>query len=683
MRRGRKQINRVLTLGLCTTCSLPVIAGEVPPTEAFRVLPPIQSEGPAITPYLKYQTETAWQEDDERRKAWAEIRTEEDLHRVQQSLRRHLLAMLGELPTERTTLHARIAGTIRMTGFHIEKLIFESLPGVYVAALVYVPEDSDKAHPAVLVPSGHAANGKFHYQALCQRLARSGYVVISWDAVGQGERSQFWDTKTGKSRYNLICAEHAVLGNLAYLAGANLARWEIWDGMRAVDYLLTRPDVDPKRINITGTSGGGFQTAHIAALDRRIKLAAPSCYVTALPMRVYNRIFKDPDSDPEQDLYGMLSNHVDHAGLLLMMYPRPVLVAAAVLDFFPIEGTHKTVREVSELYRRFHHGDRIAMVEGYHDHQYSRGNQLAAINFLNHFNGVPPRTELPEAQELDEKALQCTRTGQVMLDFEDARSMMDVIREYYKEHKERSAGTLRQMYFSDSHPRISSWKVAEFHGGIPGTEEILWEDRGKVVFEDITIEKYLLHHSRFLALPLLYIHKAGTRGRPVLLWTGETGKASAEDWPDLVKSLDAGYDIVSVDPRGLGETRMAYKAVSPDDPSLAQLDLDQAYVSPLSSVLANYVYNSLLTGRPYFLQMIEDAEIVSRFVQEKVGAKSGMAVTGTNHGYTLASAVAETLPNIKLLSRENGGQIRWSEIVEQKTELWPIQYLLPGGAYVH
>ena len=73
--------------------------------------------------------------------------------------------------------------------------------------------------------------------------------------------------KAGKSRYNLICAEHAVLGNLAYLAGTNLARWEIWDGIRAVDYLLTRPDVDSDRINITGTSGGGFQTALIAALD--------------------------------------------------------------------------------------------------------------------------------------------------------------------------------------------------------------------------------------------------------------------------------------------------------------------------------------------------------------------------------------------------------------------------------
>jgi hypothetical protein len=140
--------------------------------------------------------------------------------------------------------------------------------------------------------------------------------VISWDPVGQGERSQFWDPAAGKSRYNLICGEHAVMGNLAYLAGANLARWEIWDGIRAVDYLLTRPEVDGERISITGTSGGGFQAALIAALDERIKVAVPSCYISALPMRISNRIFADPDSDPEQDLFGMISSGLDHPGLL-------------------------------------------------------------------------------------------------------------------------------------------------------------------------------------------------------------------------------------------------------------------------------------------------------------------------------------------------------------------------------
>ncbi|HET8824056.1 MAG TPA: acetylxylan esterase, partial [Terriglobales bacterium] len=317
-------------------------AQEAPPANAFRVLPTRSGEHPEITPYLKYQTEMAWREDDDRRNAWEQIHTSADLIRIQKNLRANLLAMLGGLPQKKTPLNPHITGHIQMNGFHIEKLIFESLPGIYVTALLYVPDGNTKKDPAVLVPAGHSPDGKAYYQALCQRLVQRGYFVISWDPVGQGERSQFWDAKNHRSRYNLICAEHAVLGNLAYLAGTNLARWEVWDGIRAVDYLLTRPEVDPDRINITGTSGGGFQAALIAALDPRIKVAAPSCYITALPMRVYNRIFKDPDSDPEQDLYGMIASGLDHPGLLLLMYPRPVFVAAAVLDFFPIEGTLQT-----------------------------------------------------------------------------------------------------------------------------------------------------------------------------------------------------------------------------------------------------------------------------------------------------------------------------------------------------
>ena len=670
-------------LGFCVACCGKTFAANVPPADAFQVLPQAKAEAPVISPYLKYQTEMAWRQDDQRLKIWKGIETEQDLLREQKRLEKQLLVMLGGLPTEHTPLHAQITGRIPMDGFHIEKLIFESLPGVYVSALVYVPDDGKKKHPGILVPVGHATNGKVHYQALCQRLVQRGYVVICWDAVGQAERSQFWDAKAAKSRYNLICAEHAVLGNLAYLAGTNLARWEIWDGMRAVDYLLTRDDVDPERINITGTSGGGTQAAYIAALDHRIKVAVPSCYITALPMRVYNRIFKDPDSDPEQDLYGMISSHLDNAGLLLMMYPRPVFVAAAVLDFFPIEGTRKAVRETTALYSKFHHADRIGMAEGYHDHQFSEQNQEAALNFLDHFNGLPIRRELPPVKELDEKTLQATRTGQVMLDFENARSLMDVIRDYYLEHKNQPSQTLKQLYNSERNPRIDTWKVAEFQGAIPGLEEIRWEARGSSNFEDVTIEKYLLHHSQYLELPLLYIHKAGSARRPVLLWSGKGGKAAAADWQDLAKCLDAGYDIVSADTRGLGETRMMYKAVSPDDPTLGQLDFDQAYGSPISGVLADYVYNSLLTGRPYFLQMIEDAEIATHFFRVRFDPEAKFAVTGTGDAYTLASAISETLPDIKLLPGQDGKVMHWSDVVDHKTELWPIQYLLPGGAYIH
>src|SRR5215475_3444664 len=401
-------MKEILAITLLLASGVPSMAADGPPAEAFRVLPPVAGEGPAITPYLQYQVEMAWRQDDERRKIWGQIRTEDDLKRLQRTMEQQLLAMLGGLPAERTPLRPKITGTLPMDGFRIEKLIFESLPGVYVTALVYVPEEGTKRHPAILVPAGHATNGKVHYQALCQRLAKHGYVAISWDPVGQGERSQFWDAKRGKSRYNLVCAEHAVLGNLAYLAGTNLARWEVWDGMRAVDYLLTRSDVDADRISSTGTSGGGTQTALIAALDPRIKVAVPSCYISSLPMRMGNRIFADPDSDPEQDLYGIVSGGVDHVGLLMLMYPRPVMVASAVLDFFPIEGARKTFREAQGLYEKFGHGDRIAMVEGYHKHEYSAENQEAALNFLDRFSGMPMRAGLAQPKELTDRELLCT-----------------------------------------------------------------------------------------------------------------------------------------------------------------------------------------------------------------------------------------------------------------------------------
>jgi dienelactone hydrolase len=661
-----------------------VFGQAAPPEEAFKISP-APLNGPQITPFLQYQTDIAWRQDAARLVAWRKVNSESDLIQLQNELRTKLLAMIGGLPTVRTPLHARITGSIEMAGFHIEKLIFESLPGVHVTALLYVPNESNAGkatkHPAILVPAGHAADGKAHYQALCQRLVQRGYVVLAWDPVGQGERSQFWDAKSGKSRYNLICAEHAVLGNLAYLAGTNLARWEIWDGLRAFDYLLTRPEVDVDRINITGTSGGGFQAMHIAALEPRIRVAAISCYITSLPMRVHNRIFKDPDSDPEQDLFGMISNEVDNAGLLLLMYPRPVFVAAAVLDFFPIEGAEKTFREVQEFYSRFGHADRISMIEGYHGHEYSPGNQEAAFEFLDHVNHLPAVRTLAPVKELDAKTVQCTRTGQVLVDTDDAKPLTDLIRDYYIEHKGQQTPSIRELYFGQGYPGINSWKVAAYDNVMPPDGVVAWEDRGSSTIDHVSIDRYALHHSHGLVMPLLHIHSAANQGKRCLIWFTQDGKARPENWPEIRKQVDAGYDIVTFDFRGLGETRMLYKAISEDDPSLALLDDLHAYVNPLSSVLADYVYNSLLTGRPYFLQMIEDAEIAVRFSQEVLHA-GRISIASDPQSAVLVGAIAGVLPGMSLSSPPAADLMKWSDLVIQRREQWPIEYLLPGGAYI-
>jgi hypothetical protein len=655
-------------------------AQTAPPAEAFQVLPP-QPEGPRVTPYLAYQVAMAWRQDEARRHAFEAIRTEADLRRVQGQLRTRLLDAIGGLPETRSPLHATVTGRIQMAGYHIEKVTFESLPGIVVTALVYVPAGGGR-HPAVLVPCGHSANGKVHYREICQRLVARGYVVICWDPIGQGERSQFWDAAAGRSRYNLICGEHAVLGNLAVLAGASLARWEVWDGIRAVDYLLTRADVDPARVSITGTSGGGLQAAFIGALDPRITTVAPSCYITSLPMRAANRIFEDPDTDPEQDPYGLISAGIDHAGLLALIYPRPVFVAAAVLDFFPIEGARRTVREATALYRKFGHADRIAFAQGFHKHQYSDENQAAAMAFLDRFNGLPAGAPLASGTPIDEASLRVTRSGQVRLDHPDGRSLADDIREYARTHRPRRPASLSADYFGPGHPAIGSWRVAPYDGSGAASNQVQWESKGATTIDDVAIDRYAIHHSDGLVMPLLHLHRRTRAARGVLLWVGDRGKVGPADWPEVRRHLSDGYDVVSFDARGLGETRMRFTVTSIDDPTLVVADFERAYVNPLSSVLANYVYNAMLTGRPYLLQLIEDVEIADRFARIHLGA-TDVSIAGSGTAATLAYHAADVLPRLRLVGGDAQQALSWSGIVETKREIWPIEYLYPGGAHLH
>src|SRR5579864_2724063 len=105
---AQQPMKGVLILGLCAACACLAAAADEPPAEAFRIFPPAAKEAPVITPYLQYQTEMAWQQDDERRKQWSEIETEQDLLAVQRQVQEHLIAMLGGLPSERTPLHPRI-----------------------------------------------------------------------------------------------------------------------------------------------------------------------------------------------------------------------------------------------------------------------------------------------------------------------------------------------------------------------------------------------------------------------------------------------------------------------------------------------------------------------------------------------------------------------------------------------
>ena len=643
-----------------------VLGEERPTAEMLRVLPPVE-EGPRITPFLREQLDRAWSQDDLRRARFENVHSESDLLDLQEDLRTKALAMIGGLPTERTPLNARITGTLPRDGYRIDKLVYESLPGFHVTALLYVPDAPPGPKPAVLLACGHSPLGKAYpaYQEIAVRLAKRGYVVLCWDPVGQGERSQFWDAARAKSRYNLVCGEHAVLGNLAVLAGTSLVRFMVWDGMRGLDYLETRPEVDPRRLAITGTSGGGFQATWIGALDERLGAVLPSCFVTALPMRMAIRIFDDPDTDPEQDPPGLVSEGVDHAGLLLLAYPRAVHVAAAVKDFFPIEGARKTVREVGALYARFGHANRFALSEGYHEHRYSRENQASAFDHLDRWMGRP-RQERPleTVAPMDAEALRCTPSGQVRVDL-PGRSLQEIIRDVYREGRARSL-RLADLYRESRAVR----------------PDAAGEPAGSSKVGSVRIDRYVLRTSGGVPIPLLHIVGAAPSTGRAVLRLGLDGKVSPETWPEVTADLQRGDAVVSFDPHGLGETRMRYKAVSIDDPSLVASEAD-AYLSPLSGVLSNYAYNGLLTGRPYLLDVIADAETAARFARERLGARR-VAVGEIGDARTLAASIAAAVPEIELVPPASnvGRPFSWSETVEAMREVWPIHYLVPGGAYL-
>jgi len=128
---------------------------------------------------------------------------------------------------------------------------------------------------------------------------------------------------------------------------------------------------------------------------------------------------------------------------------------------------------------------------------------------------------------------------------------------------------------------------------------------------------------------------------------------------------------------------MLYNVSSPDQRNLAEMAFDLAYLNPIEGVLADYVYNSLLTGRPYFLQMIEDVEIATHFIRRQISDAPGFAITGTGDAFTFADAANKILPNMKLIPQSNAQMLNWSELVDQKVEVWPVQFLLPRGAYIH
>jgi len=487
-------------------------------------------------------------------------------------LRASLLESIGGLP-ERTPLNARVTGVIERPGFTVEKTLFESRPGFVVTANLYLP-DADRFSPpyaGVLVPCGHAVEAKAHheYQSMGALLALNGMVALVFDPLDQSERMQY----RNEDGVGLFHGTHMHMqeGVAAILLGEGLIRTFIWDGTRALDYLESRPEVDPERLAVTGNSGGATQTTFLFALDHRLKVAAPSCFVHLLNRQVW-----DATGDAEQMIYGQLAIGLEHPSFYLMRAPAPVKILASTHDFFQIDAVWEGFRFIKRHYTDLGFSERADILENNLDHNYDRTQREAAIRWISQWlNGVISDIEEPDLDLFSEEELWATPTGQV-LDLEGARSVFDLFRAKLDAHRPERDVSWAAGNALEKRETVRACVGVRAVADIP-VPVVLEVDRldrdGYIVF------KRLLETEEGLYLPILDLRPANPSREPPLVFLGSEGAALAVGkGSELEQLAQRGRRIVAVDIRGTGETRQMKQGGQGGFFGTEQADFFSAYI---------------------------------------------------------------------------------------------------------
>jgi cephalosporin-C deacetylase-like acetyl esterase len=338
-----------------------LLSAQTPPTTPQRPATPVRPDpnSPANigrTQLTNYLDDIASKETAARRTSIAAITTRAQAEARQSEVRKKILTLIGGLP-EKTPLNAKSLGTTQAEGFRIEKILYESQPNFPVTALLYLPDPKPNASPnaqqklpAIVVAPGHGFTGKATDYTFASIFARNGFAVLSYDPIGQGERLQYPDpANPGATLLKASTGEHGEAGLQPTLIGDALARTFAWDGMRAVDYLISRPDIDPDRIGAFGCSGGGTMTALLGALDTRVHAIAVACYLTSFDTLLPAL----GPQDAEQSTPNFIASGLDFPDWVEIAAPRPYAIISTAQDMFPYAGALATATEARHFYALF------------------------------------------------------------------------------------------------------------------------------------------------------------------------------------------------------------------------------------------------------------------------------------------------------------------------------------------
>jgi hypothetical protein len=504
----------------------------------------------------------------------SQIKTIDDLLKRQEEVRKTLWQIAGPFPG-RTPLNARITGTIRKKGYRVENIIYESLPGFFVTASLFIPSDISKPAPAILFCSGHSS-GAYRlpfYQLPLLNLVQKGFVVLAIDPVGQGERLQYFDPAKGESAIGGSTNEHSYPSAQVFLTGRSIARYFIWDGIRGIDYLVSRKEVDPGRIGVHGLSGGGTQTAFISALDNRVAASAPAGYITS-----YRRLMESVGvQDGEQNLYHGISCGIDHADFIEIRAPKPTLIMATTGDFFSIQGTRETYAEVKRIYELSGSPDNIEITEDDYGHGYTRKNREAMYAFFQKYLQLPGSPAEEDVEYSTPEELQKTSSGQLSnsLGGETVFSL----------NRNESEGQEQQLQSSRADLKRHLSAVLNSSAELSGYRKPSVIDEpvftGRILREDYSIEKYFVKGEGDYIIPYLLMIPSRSNSK-ALIYLHPAGKlAEAAAGGEMEWFAKNGFTVLAPDLIGTGET----------GPGVFTGDVS------IDSVSYNLWYTSVLIGR--------------------------------------------------------------------------------------
>jgi cephalosporin-C deacetylase-like acetyl esterase len=459
---------------------------------------------------------------------------------------------VGGLPEYRGSLNVKTFGALDREGYRIEKIVYESLPGFYVTANVYVPTRGAGPFPAVLLPVGHSVNGKGGSREMAVGLVLKGFVALAYDPVGQGERVQYYDADLRGSKVGGPTDEHSHSNGHTVLIGDNVARYRIWDGMRGIDYLQTRADVDPNRIGCSGCSGGGTLATYISALDDRVKAAAPSCYITS-----WEALLAGPGpQDAEQSFPNFLAEGLTIADFVELAAPKPWLIASTIEDFFPLEGARQTYEESRRIYELYKAGDRIAWHVGPGEHGTPKPTREAIYGWFVRWlkDGQGDATEAVTAPENADNLL-VTNTGQVStsLGGETVFSL----------NKRRAADLIPPKRNTDRASLISDIRSLTALTLQPGGPAPALVSHRKLRRDGYYLELVSLAVEPGLDAPGLLLRPDGAGPWPAVVVADVRSKEiMAAPGGDLEQLVKAGHLVLAIQLRGLAEAPQAARATS-------------------------------------------------------------------------------------------------------------------------